>query len=97
MVCTGPYACLECQPGYNLFNGICNISCTPTATLITYSNPFTSTCVEICPNTYFGDNTTYTCTQNCPAKQYGSVTTHLCENCPENCALCSSLTFCTSC
>ena len=90
LVCTGPFACLQCQVGYNLFNGICNISCTPTDTLITYSHPTTGVCMEVCPNGYYGDNSSYTCTDACPAKQYGNSTTQLCEHCPSTCSLCKN-------
>lgn len=96
MSCTSPSSCLSCVGGYNLFNGVCNISCKPTETSITYANP-SGVCVSVCPYTYFGDNSTYSCTQACPSKQYGSNSTQLCENCPQTCSLCMSYSYCTAC
>lgn len=84
------------MPGFNLFNGICNISCIPQPNNITYANP-SGICVNLCPNTYFGDNSTYSCTQNCPIKQYGNTATKLCTHCPLVCSACTSPTFCSSC
>jgi hypothetical protein len=71
LVCTDPTSCLKCAPGYNLFNGICDISCQPNNGIITYSNP-QGICVKICPYSYYGDNTSYACIKECPIKQFGS-------------------------
>lgn len=77
MVCTDPTTCLKCIPTYNLFNGICDISCQPNNGIITYSDP-SGICVLRCPTGWYGDNTTYGCKQLCPNKQYGSNDTQLC-------------------
>ena len=61
LTCTGPFSCLDCQPGYNNFNGLCSLSCIPQNGLITYAHPTTNECVQRCPNNYYGDNSTYIC------------------------------------
>ena len=95
-MCTDPQSCLKCAPGYNLFNGLCDISCQPNNGIITYSDP-QGICVRICPFSWFGDNSSYACTKTCPLRQFGSPDTQLCENCPETCAQCSSMTNCSAC
>ena len=96
IVCSSLATCLQCQSGYNLFNGYCSRSCIPTNGVVTYADP-SGICVAVCPNTYFGVNTSYSCNQTCPQKQYGDPGTHLCQNCPALCASCSSLTLCLTC
>lgn len=88
--------CTQCMAGFNLFNGICNISCIPQPNSVTYANP-SGLCVTLCPPTYFGDNSTYSCKQNCPIKLYGDNITRLCTNCPGTCSVCASSLICSSC
>jgi hypothetical protein len=96
IVCISFTNCIQCKAGFNLFSGVCNISCIPTNGVITYSNP-NGICVGTCPVPYFGDKSIYTCVQVCPNKQYGEPTTRLCTGCPATCAQCSSPTHCTVC
>ena len=96
-VCISLTGCLTCLAGYNLFNGICGISCIPT-TIITYANS-AGICVEVCPAGTFGNNMTYACvtSANCPVQQYGEPTTSLCTLCPATCTSCVNATYCTAC
>jgi proprotein convertase subtilisin/kexin type 5 len=95
--CTSLTMCVSCQPGYNLFNGACSLNCRPNNGIITYADPSTNNCVQVCAPPYFGDNSSYACISVCPTKQYGDSSLHLCQNCPQTCSQCTNLTFCTSC
>ncbi len=82
------------MPGYNLFNGVCDLSCVPTD-IITYASG--GQCVTVCPPGSFGNNVSYACTGTCPPQQYGDPATHLCTLCPPTCSACTSSVNCQVC
>ncbi len=74
-----------------MFNGTCLTGCKigsspcmsecPTNTLtgmITYASEVSQSCVETCPNYYFGLNSTLTCVKVCPINFYSSEATRRC-------------------
>ena len=113
--CVSLLGCTVCKTEFYLFNGTCLSGCSLGAGsgcvsacpynnftgTITYADPVSSSCVEICPikanGGSFGYNATLRCIDVCPLNYYASNITRRCELCVDGCNNCTSPTTCFSC
>jgi hypothetical protein len=110
--CSGDLLCTSCQKNYYLSNGSCLNGCYQNINgsvcisacpidnstgYITFADSISQSCVESCPNNYYGFNLTQFCISTCPINYYQSNVTIRCELCINGCNNCTNATYCYSC